>query len=83
MATDAERFRIIADLQLSLTWNTSDKKVVVFWRGPSKPGQPGGYLPIAEGGTLDEAIDIAIEKHKAKLARSKAHGGGAVQSSNE
>lgn len=70
MATDAERFRILADLKLSITWY--DKKVVVFWRGEGKPGQPGGYLPVAEGATLDEAADEAIRRHQEKKARRKA-----------
>jgi hypothetical protein len=73
MPSDAERFRILADLKLSITWS-DDTRVVVFWRGKPKPGQPGGYLPVAEASTLEEAADIAIEKHEAKKARRKERG---------
>lgn len=67
MATDAERFRILADHQLSITWY--DNKVVVFWRGKAKPGEAGGYRPIAEAPTLEEAADEAIRRHTEKRAR--------------
>jgi hypothetical protein len=68
MPTDAERFRILAELKLSITWS-DDSRVVVFWRGKPKPGQPGGYLPVAEATTLEAAVDEAIIKHEAKKSK--------------
>lgn len=67
MASDADRFRILADLQISITWY--DKKVVLFWRGLAKPGEAGRYLPVAEAATLEEATDEAIRRHEAKKAQ--------------
>jgi hypothetical protein len=72
MATDAERFRILADLKLSTTWY--DDKVVVFWRGTAPPGQSAGYRAIAEGKTLEEATDEAIRLHAEKQARRTTRG---------
>lgn len=73
MASDADRFRIIADLKLSLTWY--DDKVVVFWRATAPPGQAPGYRAIAEGKSLESAIDEAIRKHEEKKAKRKDGGG--------
>lgn len=72
MPSDADRFRILADLKLSITWY--DDKVVVFWRGKAEPGKAAGYLPVSEGPTLEYATDEAIRRHEEKLARRQPRG---------
>ena len=67
--TNDQRIRFLSKFELSITWD--DKNPTIFWRGPSSPGQPGGYSEIAKGSTLEEAIDRAMDrwekKHKRKF----------------
>lgn len=64
MRTNDERMRFLAKFELSITWH--DAKASIFWRGRPSPGQPGGYFPIAEGSTLEEAIDRAMDRWETK-----------------
>lgn len=60
MRSDADRFRFIAQFQLSITWH--DDSASLFWRGKPQPGEPGAYFPIENARTLDEAVDRAMDR---------------------
>jgi hypothetical protein len=67
MPTDRQRFRFMAEHQLSVTW--SDDGASIFWRGKPKPGQPAPYHPVARGRNLAEAIDDAIARWERQHGR--------------
>lgn len=68
MPSDSERFAFIEKHQLSITWN--DSRASLFWRGKAKPGEPGAYFPIADAGTLAEAVDNAIARWERKHGKT-------------
>lgn len=67
MYTDEQRFRFMAEHQLSVTWY--DDGASIFWRGNAKPGQPAPYHPVSQGRTLAEAIDKAIARWESQHGR--------------
>ncbi len=67
MATDAERWRFMADNLLTL--HTSGERYMVHWYRSQGPGMPPRYYPVSEGGSADEAVDLAIERWERKHSR--------------
>src|SRR5437763_7286536 len=68
MPSDAERFRFLADHELSVVWY--DSGASISWREKwPEPGKTAGYVLLCRAKTLEEAIDSVIErwerKHKA------------------
>jgi hypothetical protein len=59
---DAERWRFLADHQLTLH-TAGDEYLVHLVRR----GEPPKFLPVSRGGTADEAIDAAIARYEHAL----------------
>ena len=66
MATDAERWRFLADHQLTLHTDGGDYGYMIHWCRASGPGEPPKFFPISNGKTAEEAIDRAIERYRRK-----------------
>ena len=70
MPTDAERWRFLADNNLTLG-RSPGRCFVAHYAEPESPaqGRHGKITPIADGATADEAIDLAIERWEKKHKR--------------
>jgi len=69
MPTDAERFRFLADNDLTLHTNGGDGYMVHWCRKGANPGLPPRFYPVSVGGSADEAVDRAIERWERKHSR--------------
>jgi hypothetical protein len=66
MPTDSERWRFLADHQLTLHTDGGDYAYLVHWCRTAGPGQPPKFYPVSNGKTAEEAIDRAIERYRRK-----------------
>jgi len=64
MASDAERWRFVADHKLTL--HTDGGDYLVHWCRTAGPGQPPRFYPVSTGHTPEEAVDNAIQRYKRK-----------------
>jgi len=64
MPTDAERWRFLADHDLTL--HTDGGDYLVHWVRASGPGEPPKFYPVSNGRTPEEAIERAIERYNRK-----------------
>jgi hypothetical protein len=66
MPTDAERWRFLADHQLTLHTEGGHYGYMVHWCRTAGPGQPPKFYPVSNGKTAEEAVDRAIERYNRK-----------------
>lgn len=64
MATDAEKWRFLADNKLTLH-TTGDGYMVHYYKADGL-GKPPKFYPVSNGKTADEAIEAAMKKWKRK-----------------
>jgi hypothetical protein len=64
--SEAERWRFLADHQLTLHTDGGDYGYMVHWCRTAGPGQPPRFYPVSNGTTAEEAIDRAIERFNRK-----------------
>jgi hypothetical protein len=76
--TDSERWRFLADHQLTLHTDGGTNGYLVHWCRTSGPGEPPKFYPVSTGKTADEAIDNAIARWERKHGRRVSTGGGVV-----
>jgi hypothetical protein len=63
--TDAERWRFLADHELSVVWY--DSGASISWREKwPEPGKIAAYRHLSRGKTLEEAVDVLIERYNRK-----------------
>lgn len=59
--SDDSRFHFLAEHKLSITWYDGGPSLT--WREERpQPGKAAGYLPISRGKSLEEAVDLAIDR---------------------
>ena len=56
MPTDAERWRFLADHQLTLHTDGGFNGYLVHWCRTGGPGEPPKFYPVSNGRTAEEAI---------------------------
>src|SRR5687767_7463933 len=69
MPTDAERWRFLADHQLTLHTDGGFNGYLVHWCRTAGPGEPPKFYPVSNGKTAEEAIDAAIARWEMKQRR--------------
>ena len=69
MPTDAERWRFLADHQLTLHTDGGFNGYLVHWCRTGGPGEPPKFYPVSNGKTAEEAIDAAIARWERKQRR--------------
>lgn len=72
MPTDAERWRFLADHQLTLHTDGGDYGYMVHWCRTAGPGEPPRFYPISNGRTPEEAIDRVIARYNRKHGTANA-----------
>jgi len=73
VATDAERWRFLADHALTLHTDGGDYGYLVHWCRTAGPGQPPKFYPVSNGKTAEQAIDRAIARYERKHGVAAAH----------
>jgi hypothetical protein len=65
MPSDAERFRFLADHELSVVWY--DSGASISWREKwPEPGKTAAYILLSRATTLEEAVDNVIARWELK-----------------
>jgi hypothetical protein len=65
MASDAERFRFIAEFRLHVAFHSDH--VTLMWQGRVEHWEASPpYYPVASGKTLEEAVDAGIARYNRK-----------------
>jgi hypothetical protein len=69
MPTDAERWRFLADHQLTLHTDGGFYGYMIHWCRTAGPGEPPKFYSVSNGKTAEEAIDAAIARWERKQRR--------------